>query len=117
MPELGEPERHSQSGFHRDAHDRTRIGIDSRRDIDSNHGCVGLINRLDRATRQARYRGVESGAEDRIDDYVGALDEDRGERSLVDDLVNFAARIEVFAASERGITLQTGDTSQQYRAN
>ena len=78
VADLGGVQRHGEIGKDRRPVDGAGAGPHSAGDVDADHRARGLVDQLDGRGGGALGRPREPGAEDRVDDHVGHLDDHDG---------------------------------------
>jgi len=118
VPELGEAEGCGGLRLHRRTERYTAVGIESRRNVDGKHRCPRAVEQLDDIGGEAVHRGVEPGAEDRIDRQRGFRDPfaQAGEILAGQDLVHRAATLEKALQIARRVTAQIALAAEQGHA-
>jgi len=108
---------YGQRRAHRRAHHGACIRIDARGDIDRDHRRAGLIDRLDGTARESLHLGVESDAEDRVDDYTRAPAHRCAEFGLATDFNHRSAGLDELGMRSGRIALKRRCVREQYRAH
>ena len=116
MPVFGKSKGDGQRGAHCRAHNRASIGIDSRSDIDGYHWSRTALTQIYRQPREPFDTGVETGAEDRVDDDSRSWRKGLAQALLAIDRLNRPARALELRARPRAVALERIDAAQQQRA-